>query len=209
MIAVSQNEIAATTVKACRGVGVEWGLAHDAGHLAQHLAACGEPFLGSLLKVLETIDGDDQPCLTDAAATRMIHAPVAGLALIEWIAATGEAWQGQITAPRYLLAALVVFTAETQTVFVVETAAGSRLTAAGGQVKGSGVLKPDDMITISTSEVAPGAGENRLAPAQPGVAVDVPSSCWQRLMEYAHRTYVPESDRSRAAGAGAGDIDNE
>ena len=190
--------------QACRGVGVEWGLALDAGHLAQHLAACGEPFLGSLLKVLEAIDGDDQPCLTDAAATRIIHAPVVRLFLIEWIAATGEA--ARADPARGICWPRLWCSRPKPRRFLLSKPQRAALGRGWRQVKGSNVLKPDDMVPISTSEAAPGAGENRLAPLA-GVAVDVPSSCWQRLMEYA--CLCAGIRPSRAAGAGAGDIDNE
>lgn len=211
MIDLSQNEIAGTTVKACRGVGVEWGLAHDAGYLAQYLAACDTPFLGSLLQVLEQIDGGDAPRLADAAVMRSIHAPVASLALLEWIAATGQPWQGEVAAPRYLFAALAIFTAENDLCFTVGTAS-EKYHAEKGVLRGAGEYASPLAVEITCHQHGAGGisdDEPVLPTPRPGVSVQVPEKCWQRLLDYAHRTYVPETEHSRTAGAGAGDIDNE
>lgn len=43
--------------------------------------------------------------------------------------------------------------------------------------------------------------------ANTGMAID--RERWSRLMQFAHRTYVPATERSRLEGAGAGMIDND
>ncbi len=40
-------------------------------------------------------------------------------------------------------------------------------------------------------------------------AQDIPATLWSQLTEFAKRTYVPASEASRLAGAGAGLIDND
>ena len=213
MINISQNEVAATTVKACRGIGLEWGLAQDAGHMARYLAACDAPFLGSLLRVAEMIDGSDMAPLDDARHGRQLLAPFCGLAMIEWIAATGTPWQGQVIAPRYLLAGLAMFTASTEMPFALSGDKGLECLAAGGRVVAPSAVTPqiwaDQQISITPMAIGEAGDTLLLSAPRPGAAVAVSDACWQRLMDYAYRTYVPENERSRAAGAGAGDIDNE
>ncbi|MEO1638474.1 MAG: DUF3726 domain-containing protein [Pseudomonadota bacterium] len=51
-------------------------------------------------------------------------------------------------------------------------------------------------------------GDCEILPAKPG-PVNVPDQDWQVWSNLAARTYVPESAASRAAGAGAGLIDND
>ena len=213
MINISQNEVAATTVKACRGIGLEWGLAQDAGHMARYLAACDAPFLGSLLRVAEMIDGGDTAPLDEARHGRQLLAPFCGLAITEWIAATGTYWQGQVVAPRYLLASLAMFTASSEMQFALSGDQGLECLAGGGRVAASTAVTPqmlaDQQISITPMAEGEAGDTLLLMQPRPGSAVAVSEACWQRLLAYAHRTYVPENEHSRAAGAGAGDIDNE
>ena len=213
MIHISQNEVAATTVKACRGIGLEWGLAQDAGHMARYLAACDAPFLGSLLRVAEMIDGSDTAPLDEARHGQRLLAPFCGLALTEWIAASATSWQGQVIAPRYLLASLAMFTASTEMQFSLRGDKGLACHVAGGRVTAASAptaeIWADQEISITLMATGEAGETLLLNQPRPGYAVAVSEKCWQRLMAYAHRTYVPENERSRAAGAGAGDIDNE
>ena len=211
MITVSQNEVSATVVKACRGVNIDWGLAHDAGYLAQMLAGGDNPFLGSLLRVLEASDGKSLSPLEMALATQTLYAPFCGLAFAEWITASGKAWQGKVIAPRYLLAALNIITShQSDLCFVIKGDEGFDAFVEKGATKGSGSLSDQHMaITMVQEDDQKPDGEMMIYPCQIGQAVSLSSDCWDRLMGYAYRTYVPETEHSRAAGAGAGDIDNE
>lgn len=79
----------------------------------------------------------------------------------------------------------------------------------------------DDLVLATDARAACVAGPSRSGPlwtalvnAQDGAPKprwpqDISAELSMRLATLAARTYVPESDASRQAGAGAGDIDND
>ena len=190
------------TVKACRGIGLEWGLARMPV-IWRVILPPVMPFLGGLLRVAEMIDGSDMAPLDEARHGRQLLAPFCGLAITEWIAATGTYWQGQVVAPRYLLASLAMFTASSEMQFALSGDQGLECLAGGGRVAASTAVTPqmlaDQQISITPMAEGEAGDTLLLMQPRPGSAVAVSEACWQRLLAYAHRTYVPENEHSRAA----------
>lgn len=94
--------------------------------------------------------------------------------------------------------------------------------AAGGPGLAQMVVRLDAAETGGAIEpsgpsaaVAAGRGwvleEGRKVDGQPAPLgpLDIPDALWSALDGFAARTYVPETESSRAQGAGAGDIDND
>lgn len=212
MLTVSQNEVSTTVVKACRGAAADWGYAHDAGYLARYLAATDTPFLGSLLRVLENLDGTGEDPAGLALSQQKLYAPLCSLAITEWLTAGGSSWAGEVVALRYLLAALAVVTGREghDLTIGINGDAGLHAVAARGVISGHGdIIDQHVVLEMINPAQSPFAGEPLMGTPVSGRPVQVSHQCWQRLSDYAYRTYVPETEHSRLAGAGAGDIDNE
>ena len=66
--------------------------------MARYLAACDAPFLGSLLRVAEMIDGSDTAPLDEARHGRQLLAPFCGLAILNGLPPRALAGAGGCTA---------------------------------------------------------------------------------------------------------------
>ncbi len=64
------------------------------------------------------------------------------------------------------------------------------------------VARTDDGVELIPTEGRP---RNTIPP----VRIELPAMCYERLTKLASRMYVPETDASRLAGAGAGLTDND
>lgn len=200
-ITLSQNEIRAEAEKAFRGVGIDWGMAKDGGVIAAWMAAHNLPFLGALNRCLEGLDtpNQDQPdCM----------APFEAIARAEYIAAVKTPWAGHVLMPRFLVAGLGIVAQEQHQGFTLMVDGKTLAVAGNDQVW----ITPDGIGGgIAEVEILPHAADQSglvLCPWSDHIAHQASASCWQKLGQYASRTYVPETEEKRAAGAGAGDIDN-
>ena len=213
-IILSQNEIRAEAEKAFRGVGIDWGMAKDGGVIAAWMAAHNLPFLGTLNRCLEGLDGndtlaEDRPdCPEPDCPEPDCTAPFEAIARAEFIAAVKTPWSGYVLMPRFLLAGLGIVAQEQHQAFTLRI---------GGKI--SAVIDHDQVwITpngiggsVAWVEISPHAADQtglNLCPWSDQIAHQASASCWKKLGQYASRTYVPETEEKRAAGAGAGDIDN-
>ena len=205
-ITLSQNEIRAEAEKAFRGVGVDWGMAKDGGVIAAWMAAHDLPFLGMLTHCLELIDGpdDDQPDCPEPDC----NAPFEAITRAEYIAALQAPWSGQVLMPRFLLAGLGIVAQEQRQAFTLMVDGKILAVIDHSQVW----ISPDGIAGgIAEVEILPHADDQTglvLCPWAKQIAHQASASCWKKLGQYASRTYVPETEEKRAAGAGAGDIDN-
>ena len=204
-IILSQNEIRAEAEKAFRGVGVDWGMAKDGGVIAAWMAAHNLPFLGTLNRCLEGIDaGDDTP----AADRPDCIAPFEAITRAEYIAAVKTPWSGHVMMPRFLVAGLGIVAQEQHQAFTLMVDDNTAAVIDCDQVWitpygiGGGVAWVEIMTHAADQTGL------ILCPWADQIAHQASASCWKKLGQYASRTYVPETEEKRAAGAGAGDIDN-
>jgi hypothetical protein len=214
---VSLNEIDVSAKRAARGIGMSWGLAEETGRAARFLCARRLPGIDVLVPLLRAEDG--------APAAKL--APLTGGG--EWRA------RGSFVCPIMTGAALaddgaraVSHTAiRLKTVhsplFLVPFLAG----LARQQGRAVRCQWPDaDVLCGTDGEVAVSGDLRAAAPVSVDIAfglqqfageivhevlepVDVEDGLWRDLQALAARTYVPASEHSRLAGAGAGLSDND
>ena len=198
MIDLSLNEAQTLAVRAARGAGFSWGLADEIGRAARLLAMHGEPWADALLRLTELADSLDPPSPERVARWRCGKADLPAAAplcpvrtamlLIDAGIDLGRAplRLANVGLPIWLRALLL--TAEATGRHVVDYGTSEAL-----------LMIAD--VTISKALSCTEAPAARRAP----VAADVLAA----LLPVAHRVYVPESERSRARGAGGGSVDDE
>ena len=207
-ITLSQNEIRAESEKALRGVGVDWGMAKDGGVLAAWMAAHDLPFIGALNRCLEGLDdAPDQDCPAEDRPDCI--APFEAIARAELIAAVKTPWSGHVLMPRFLVPGLAIVAQEQHQGFTLKIDGNIVAVADHDHVW----ITPDGIAGgIAWVDILPDAETSAdlvLCPWSDQIAHQASASCWQKLGQYASRTYVPETEEKRRAGAGAGDIDNQ
>lgn len=192
----SHVETRGLAIKSARGSGMPWGLAEEAGFAVEWLETRGLPGVEAIANLLEEIDGytdnDRGQCPINLGAT---------------ISDTSQ-WKpffpAQIHQPVLLLPFL-------------------SLVAEGG---GLGLEWGGNMVPVNQTGVAGGLSQSAVAPGlhecncrddvvtaatvyqMPRVADD--RAAYIKILErFAHRTYAPATEESRAKGAGAGLTDND
>ncbi|VDC33604.1 DUF3726 domain-containing protein [Pseudogemmobacter humi] len=195
MLDLSLNEVENLAMKAARGAGLSWGQAEDLGRAARWLAGEGCDWASDLLALLESPDlHDPDRC----AAT-------AGLGLADRLPALspGEVIRtGPLSMPRWLLPTLAhaaiahgaTLSGEVGDLAFSCDAGGLRLSAPLASLP-HGVCEARLCRTARAEPLAHGLLR------QPRSATR--ASVLARLEHYIHRTYVPNSEKSRLRGAGA------
>lgn len=184
MRGLSLNEFEVTCRKACVGAGIPDGVAAILARAALWLERRGHAGAEALVAGLKA----------DAGALAKLPGQV-GLCLADGTATTGPV-------PPLLAGGVCAV--------VMPRAATVRMEWAGGEAS---VSTDTAQITGGTDAFA--VIELRVAPADmpdaPALAprVHPPDQAWNDLRARAHETMVPATEQSRAAGAGAGDIDND
>ncbi|RKF16549.1 DUF3726 domain-containing protein [Roseovarius spongiae] len=204
----SMSEIDGLARKAARGAGFDWGMAEEAGRAVRWLASVGLP--GPEALALRLGIGPLAALYVDGAEWRAgagaLCPLTAGAALCdrahEVVEGSGMVLRGVVQP--LLLAPFVAGIA-------AQTGAPVRLGWAGaafafsdqarGRVEGAAALAVD--VTV-------GAGQGgELPPLACALRYDVPPETAAALTALAQRTYAPETDARRIAGAGAGLSDND
>ncbi|MFN4141393.1 DUF3726 domain-containing protein [Aestuariivirga sp.] len=214
---VSCNELDAAVRKAFRGVGYAWGEAEEAGKAAVWLARRSLPFGRAVIDLLEAASDD-------VGALR----PVTGLGT--WTSKSGEICPvlsgialaddpSQLEASETIriegLRSAVLFlpfmaqaaSAGMRDLTLLTRALEARFCCAGIHVS----LSPVEANRPAAAALSAHAGAKTAAsPLRVHRhAADIPAEEWEALLRFAARTYVPASQRSRVAGAGAGLVDND
>lgn len=186
MTRYSLAEIEAQGRKAARGAGYTWGLAEEAGRAIRWLEARGLPGARALAGLLEAQDGCDYAALRPGDLNGLWRADggllcplIAGVTLADHAPFDVPPMIGPIRYPLLILP----FAAQ-----------------CGYSI--SGALETMDAAETLTLE--PGAENGTESPRSRAVASEI----WSVLDRFAHRTYVPATNVSRA-GAGAGTTDND
>lgn len=214
--AVSLAEIDAMGLKAARGSGYSWGLAEEAGRAARWLAAYGLAGPESLAALLDRVR-DDLSAHAPQRDGQRWFAPAGALCPIalgaslsdraEAIAA-GEAVQAEaVLFPLLLLPFLSRAARDLGCCFRLELAGISLLaTAEGPSCNDWEGLGQCHQAAITLAAATAHTEDLR---RHGWHAYPVRGTVWQNLGAWAHRTYVPASEASRQAGAGADRSDND
>lgn len=206
---VSQSQVLAMVRKAAVGSGLNAGVAIDLARAAVWLCAHGFDAVGSAVRAL---DGELAPTLArsdDGSAWVAERARVAvdarvGLDLIAAGAAPGGITYLAPDVPLVLVGAAAVTSREQGGAFVLRWDNSTSCVVSGGTVRG-------EIVTAAASvHVALAEADDADGPAiVPVDQIEVDAAQWERVSALAARTYVPSTEASRTAGAGAGLTDND
>jgi hypothetical protein len=209
---VSFNEIETTILKAARGAGMEWGLAEEAAQAARFLARLGLPFEAPLVNLLSTRAWETPPVLEGAtlrpARPDASLCPVRAGAYLSDLGIAGAMIE-RLISPVLLLPFAARADREVEIAWK-----GVRLrlwplgvTVISGEPCALAANKAGE-VSLSSFDGADGSkGLRRTLEAGGGARID--EACWAKLQAFEALTYVPASAKSRASGAGAGEIDND
>jgi len=210
----SLNEIQTLSHKAARGAGLAWGVAQDAGWAVRWLEARHLPGAAALARALAILDGQDsdafQPVIAAArwqSRGGQLHGLLAGIALSDRCEAAFTL--DNVVEPLLLLPFIATVAAARQMTIDMDVSADSpvslSITSDNVSIEGEVLAGLDEVRAITLSMVA----QEPLASACPLVdgSVTIDDDAWRVLDGFAQRTYVPESDESRARGAGSGEND--
>jgi len=196
MIDFSLGEAETLAARVARGAGFSWGLAEDIGRGARALAMRGEPWAEALLALTRLVDGFEPPSPDRAARWRRGETDIpsaaplcpvrtAALLIDGGIGLEGEPLRlARVGLPIWLRGLLQA--AKSTTRYVVDY----------GEA-----LSPVADVTIARATTRAEAPPARRAPIKPDLLAE--------LTSIAGRIYVPESELSRARGAGGGSVDAE
>jgi hypothetical protein len=208
---VSLNEIETTILKAARGAGMEWGLADEAGQAARFLARHGLPFEAPFVTLLSSRAWRTAPWLDGMVVRPLIRdaflCPVRTGAYLCDLARTGPVIVERLISPLLLLP----FAARRSA--AVEVAwGGLRLRLDASKVTADPAT-PCQLVASEAEKVEliplEGARSDHRPPDVQIGGASVEEAPWAKLQGYEAMTYVPASAKSRASGAGAGEIDND
>ncbi len=214
--AVSLAEIDAMGLKAARGCGYSWGLAQEAGRAARWLAAYGLAGPETLAALLDSEEGGlgahapkrDGERWFAVAGTLCPITLGASLSDRAALIAAGEMVRAEaVLFPLLLLPFLSRAARDLDCCFRLDMRDASLLATPDGPCCNDwDSLSQCRQADITLAAAATSTEDLR---GHGWRAYPVPGAVWQDLGQWAHRTYVPASEASRQAGAGAGRSDND
>lgn len=213
----SLNEIESLARKATRGAGYSWGLAEEAGKTVRFLCAAGLPGAEALAGWLTENDGGDYAthcpdCAGSswASSASLLCPLITGAALCDRAKNLCKDTGITLSATAYpllLVPALASASdlAETGLTLAWPGMTYTRTNRESWLDADPAVLRAprQENITITRSNTPAGS---RLRRSYRGILSAETSATLNR---FAHRTYAPETEESRRAGAGAGLTDND
>ncbi len=213
----SLNEIEGLAKKAARGAGRAWGIAEEAGKATRWLESFGLPGGAALAGLLDLTDGIAPDTIAPSGLTRPWHAPAgllcplaAGATLTDSAdqLAGGAILELQSLSHPVLIAPFVAWSAA-----YLRQPIGLNWRNVSIQTDGFGVWIDDPYQLVAACDVVTvTCGVTRVQRATfspPSHRGQIDSSAWDRLANFAARTYAPATEQSRALGAGAGATDND
>lgn len=202
--------------KAARAVGLDWGLAEEAGKAARWLAAFGLPGAAIMFAHLERLRGADYnefvpDCGREPwqAAGGLLCPVITGAALADRSAqlVAGKQFELGRTAYPLLLVAILGQAARHHDVAFATAWAGVQVDCFGDGLCIQGAH--DDLLCAETDAVHCRRNDSAVAEMRPSTrACEIDAAIFRRIDALAFETYVPASEASRA-GAGAGLTDND
>lgn len=211
---LSLNEAETMVRKAFRGAGYHWGEAEDAGKAAIWLARRGLPAIEPVLAVLNSAQGDParlRPVISGAAwrgGAGTLCPVLAGIALADGAVALTPgptARFERLLSPVLLLPFVAAAAEASGSTLTLDWSEGMAVVQPRGVIVDGDGLIPADV----TLHVVRGDGPDAPVLAASARTLQVEPAHWQALNRYAVETYVPATDHSRIAGAGAGLADND
>jgi Protein of unknown function (DUF3726) len=214
-IVVSLNEVESTVRKAFRGAGYHWGEAEEAGKAAVWLVRRKLPVMQPLLRLLRSLDGpiaSRRPVVGDTiwrAAGGRLCPVLTGIVLAD--SATDLRNGSEIRFENLLLPQLLTpfaaLAAKQSQLNISVHWHGNRIVVQGGGYRGD-LANAEDQATALLTAQSPSSTFETMATGE-GKTLNIESEHWGELNRFAGETYVPASERSRTAGAGAGLTDND
>ena len=212
---LSIGEVESLVFKACRGAGMAWGIAEDAGRIAGFLARQNVDGLSALASLLTQNDGkrfDDIAPMTSGDILRArggTLCPVATGCLLSDL--TGDLqtdYQFELENVSYpiLLAGFLGAIAERN---------GRTFEATGKDLAFH--CSPTGLYAIEEINALPEVANIAVKSVKPvnclpnetAIRAICSQAAFDTLSAFAHRTYVPATEASRMSGAGAGVNDND
>lgn len=194
----SLTEIETHTRKAARGAGYHWGEAEEAGKAARWLCSMGIDGAGTMLKLLQTIDGQVDE-----------HRPNAGLSKCEPQKKVCGLSLGCTLSDHGLdmLDGLVV-TGQIQSPLITFAVLGNSLRDCAifaTTDQGQAMISPEICLIAGDFKAAHSIEYKVIALPEKIKDTEVPEidhRIWDALNEFVKRTYVPATEESRLKGAG-------
>jgi len=211
----SLNEIEAMGKRAARGVGLNWGLAEEAGKAARWLSAHNLGGAEALAETLTRIDGTSYDDVAPVSDEGTWHAPegplcplMAGPALSDRAReiVDGQSYALGETLNPLLLAPYLASAAKLGQGAVELTWDGASIT-----ITPEGLSATGDQLTTSQASAVQCRFINATATVTPAAntGCDIDEQAWNQLAEFMTRYLAPDTEESRLAGAGAGLSDND
>lgn len=198
----SLNEIRTTVQKAAVGAGLPPGIAEDVGRAAAWLSARGLDGVGAALLGIKTPSDDT----SGVPKSRAVGEAISALDRVAVSEAETTIEQPDLDAPLLFLGLAANVAADYGLGFEIEFGGG-----ATAMCSPRGTRLPDDLpesgCTIVITVKPDSRCSNDPVPTTDGVAVN--DAAWTETTALAARTYVPSTEESRRAGAGAGLTDND
>ena len=208
---VSYNEIETTILKAAHGAGMEWGLAEEAAQSARFLSRFGLPFEAPFLRLLASHAWETLPIL-DGKILRPIRAD-AWLCPIRTGAFLSDLGKPDVVTIKRLISPILLLPFVERAKQKVELAWRGVSLRLDPPIFAFASTEPCALAASEAEEVSLSAGDGDAfesrSPAFEGAGAKVEQALWAKLQCYEALTYVPASAKSRASGAGAGEIDND
>jgi hypothetical protein len=213
----SLNEIDAQLKKAARGAGLPWGLAEEAGRYGRTLAQAAPQYLSAFADALEALhEGRHawQLIFDETAIRAADDRPLSALALAPTLSDLSSviengtvALAAPVAFPCLLAPALAAIVSRhgrqlSITIPLSKILIGSNIAEAAANLAGWNVLEKPTIAMVSVPAPASSA-------SLPAGGIAIADDLWQRFDTLARLTYVPASETSRLAGAGAGLLDND
>lgn len=200
------SEICQTSLKAARGTGCPWGLAEDTGHAVRLLEAHGLPGVDTLARLMS----EPRACMCYAQGSNTL--PACGITaaahLSDTLATIGpDGWHiGPVAGALLLLAPLLHSAQYAGVGYKAQWPGGTAIISSNGLTLTGTLPSPvlDSFAVVQTDQTT-------TEPTHPADwrSRDVPAPAWQQLDLALARTLVPETEQSRAAGAGPGSADDD
>ena len=214
---VSLNEIDAMSKRACRGAGLPWGLAEEAGKAIRWLVAhkfSGLDMLADIIVLLDKKTLDDvSPILVAGvwqARSEVLSPFTCGAMLCDRAAELGageEIVLGPLCQPLALAPYVALAARLSGHVFELHWNDISMTIAADKASLDEGI--PDPGASVAQTTCCRTVDREVINPITCVADCNADPKTWARLNDYAHRNYAPATEASRLAGAGAGTTDSD
>jgi hypothetical protein len=205
-VKLSIGESEALARKALRGVGCDWGLSEEGAFAVGLLCERGVPALRALVVLTQAYNAADSASACVCCPLTLGIRIMDGVDAIETLAGLAHT---SVVAPVLLLPFVARALDDAAETAVLHWKTGPVRVAPGLDMDRAAVRLLADVSTDVLTDCTRTAPLKGLADAQPqSQRAEVWPACHATLEAFAHRTYVPASEYSRASGAGGAGPDD-